>query len=157
MPTEDKSSLTDRLTIGFSRAVTRRTVLSRGLKLAAGSAVAASGALYFPRRASADNPQCNFTVGNWGCHCASTPSCGKGRCCRTLYGQNTKDACCGSARERCNYWSRRPYCWCSKKCCLRGQYGYYSCCDCWRYGQTSGCKHGNTKCICKGRHRIRSC
>jgi hypothetical protein len=150
-------SLDDRLAMGFSRLVTRRTLLRRALRVAAGGAAAASAGLAFPGRAQAI-PHCSFAVGTWGCYCASTPSCGGSKCCATG-GSNpdAADTCCGGAQRRCNYWTSSPYCWCSRTCCIGGRHGYYSCCDCWKYGQSGGCGSGNTKCICKGRVDFQNC
>ena len=150
----DMSQFEDRFAAGFSRIVTRRRFLQRGLTAAAATAAATSATLVRPSSARAA-PSCQFTSGNWGCSCAGTQSCGTGKCCRTLY-DTTKDACCGGATRRCNYWGSFPYCWCSQRCCIGGNYGYYSCCDCWKYG-SSGCRSGNTACICKGRKVLRSC
>jgi hypothetical protein len=144
----------DNIAAGFSRRVSRRRLFQRSMRLAAASAVATTAGLGFARRAEAGT--CQFTSSKWGCYCASTPSCGSGKCCRTLY-DTTLDACCGGAQRRCDYWTSYPYCWCSTKCCIGGGYGYYSCCDCWKYGAGSSCRTGNTKCICKGRTRLRSC
>ena len=153
----ERHALDDRIAMGFSRMVTRRTLLRRSLRLAAVSAAATSAGLAFPRRAGAV-PQCTFTVGTWGCYCASTPSCGGNKCCAT--GGSVPDAadhCCGGAQRRCNYWTSSPYCWCSRHCCVGGWHGWYSCCDCWKYGNNGSCSSGDTKCICKGRLNFTRC
>jgi hypothetical protein len=147
------SSWDDRIAAGISRAVTRRTVLSRGARVAAATAAAFSLSLPFARRA--DARQCRFTTGHWGKHCASTRSCGPSRC--TFSDLYTRDVCHGSADPRCNYWTSSPYCWCSLSGCHNGKYGYFSCCDCWKYGNSGSCRSGHTKCICKGFDYVRNC
>jgi hypothetical protein len=161
MPSIQASQPIDnRVAVAFSRVVTRRTLLRRGMIVAAGSAAAVAG---FPRRAfgwgGVGGPgRCTFHVNTWGCHCASTPSCGKRHCCDTSGNLFVYDKCCGSADPRCNYWGQSPHCWCSRTCCLNGTKGYFSCCDCWKYGNSGGsCRHGSVKCICKGHVNLGNC
>lgn len=112
------------------------------MALVTGGALA--GALQWPSSASA--VRCTFSVGTWGCYCASTPFCGDSYC--------NSDVCTNGASRRCDYWTSAPYCWCSLCCDLgTGNRGAYSCCDCWKYG--GSCQSGaggGTKCVCKRRY-----
>lgn len=135
--------LDDRIAVAFSRAITRRTVLRRGIGAAFVSAAAVTSSLTWPSKAKA--VACTFTVNDWGCYCASTPFCGDAYC--------NNDLCTNGASRRCNYWPSAPYCWCSQRCYLTSNCGYYSCCDCWKYG--GSCRSGTgggTACICKRRY-----
>jgi hypothetical protein len=147
----ERRSLGDRAAIRFSRAITRRRLLQRGALVAASTGVATGFRLLRPHAAEAQ--QCSFTVSTWGCYCASTPSCGSARCCYTGTGDMaTEDRCCGGATRRGNYWTSSPHCWCSLTCCRSGLYGFYSCCDCWKYGNP-----GYSPCVCKGFRMYRHC
>lgn len=143
------NGIDDKIALTLSRAVTRRTMLQRTMRwtLAAGAAVGTS----LKVTGVAEAGGCGGREStHWGCYCASTPSCSVSRCC-----QSQSVSCCGGADPRCDYWG--AYCWCSPKCCLKPSYGYYSCCDCWNYGNNGTCSSGNTRCVCKHRHFLREC
>ena len=131
----------DRMAARFSRGVARSPLLQRLLRTASGSASSLAGP-FSTRRL------CTFHVGTWGKYCAATPSCGTGKC--TYSDLYAADRCAGGAARRCNYWTTSPYCWCSLSGCYNGRRGYFSCCDCWKYGNYGTCRSGNTACICKG-------
>lgn len=151
-PVADKGNLDDRIAIGVSRFITRRAALQTAGRwlLTAGVLVGTSWRLTGVSRAAGCSP--GGVYNGWGCYCADTPGCGTDRCC-----PNQTGPCCHGAEGRCDFWTDFPFCWCSNGCCLSGGYGYYSCCDCWKYGRTGGCGSGNTKCVCKHRHVTSGC
>lgn len=134
----------DRIAVGFSRAVTRRTFLQRTMRTAIAVGTAGSAALVFSETAMAGGCNPGGHVSTWGCTCASTPSCG-GRTCAA-----TND------RGRCDQWSS-PYCWCSLTCSSPFGYRFWSCCDCWTNGGSScGCASacGGSACVAKHVHYV---
>jgi hypothetical protein len=147
-PAENSTNLGDRIALRISRAITRRTLFRRGAQMAAATGAATGLRLYAADSASAT--LCSAAVSTWGCYCSGTTSCGSSRCCDS--GDGVYDACCGGATRRGNYWGSYPHCWCSLTCCLGGEYGYYSCCDCWQYGVS-----GQNPCSCKGYHFHHTC
>ena len=156
---QPRASLDDRFAAAFSRAVTRRTALRRSMELAAATAAVTSVRLTFPRRAEAGG-LCKTRTDRYGIYCARTPSCGKTKCCRSWAAKGAKDLCCNGAEHRCTAWPKTTspggsgYCWCSKTGCVNGKKGYYSCCDCWKFGNREGtCMKGRGACVCKGRKR----
>jgi hypothetical protein len=138
--------LDDRIAVGFSRAVTRRRFLKQTMRVSLVGAGVVTGVWNSTGVAHADSCSPGGHVSTWGCYCAGTQGCGSGKCC-----PNQTQPCCNGAKPRCTYWTSSPYCWCSLNCCINGHKGYYSCCDCWKYGSTS-CSSGNTYCVCKHRH-----
>lgn len=137
--------LDDRITAGFRKAVTRRTLLQRCLRftLAAGTATALT--MRWPSSAYASNCSYYGAVASWGCYCASTPECPGSIC-------NDRGNVI-AYHKRCDAWeqpnSRGQYCWCSQTCHHGGPYiGHYVCCD--GYVQAgSGCRRSATPCICR--------
>jgi len=131
--------LDDRIVIGFSRMITRKTLLSRAARGVLAFGAAASTSLWFADVASAWTCSPGGPVGTWGNYCAGTASCPS---C------NSDNSCTG--RQRCTYWGSSPYCWCSLTSCINTYESFYSCCDCWNGGSgdcaTAG---GGTKCTCK--------
>lgn len=139
---------TDKLAVGFSRAVTRRTFLQRAGRTALGVGVATFAPLtIFQGRAEGAVCGPGGVVGSWGCSCAPTLTCPTGTC---------SNGNCSGIRKRCTYWttpnSQGNYCWCSLTCCnaCNGK-GYHTCCDCWNGGGTKGCgiADNQAKCVCK--------
>jgi len=145
------NTLPDRMTVEFSRTITRRRFLKKTMRWALGAGVAISGGLAFPGRASAV-VHCSpgGQVPTWGCYCATDhPACS---------GCDSSGAC-GTNRARCTYWmaSSPPYCWCSETCCIGGNLAFYSCCDCWNDNYSTHCNTGLNPCICKQRQVGMSC
>lgn len=142
----------------FSRSITRRVFIRRAMEsgLVLGGVLTGIVGLAKPARAWGCSPGGEFGYPPGGCYCAGTADCGADRC------GFTAGTCRGGATPRCNFWKSRGsdqdggYCWCSKNCCVGGWTGYFSCCDCWKYG-SSGCMNGNTACICKQRVTFVQC
>lgn len=145
-----KTALDDRMSVGFSRAVTRRTFLQKTMRWGVVAGGTLAGVVYRSRPAAAASCQPGGAVSDWGCYCAGTIPCGSDRC------TSPGNTCTGGAEPRCTYWSS-PYCWCSLNCCIKPIYGRFSCCDCWKYGDNGSCLSGNTRCICKFRVTVSTC
>jgi len=145
-------ALLDRASVGLSRAITRRRFMARTMRWGLGAGAALSNFVVFADEARAIT--CPRISTNWGCYCASTPSCGSNKC-----KSNGNCKITAGADPRCNYWGSPAgtYCWCSPNCCVFQLYGYYSCCDCWKYGDNGSCGSGNTACICVQRILLREC
>lgn len=148
------NELEDKIAASFSRAITRRTILTRAMRWTAAAGAAMSTAWRFTPNASAAGCGVGH-VSNWGCWCAGTPGCGSGKCCF-----DNAQPCCGGAVPRCDRWGVIPSCWCSLTCCIGSSTGYFSCCDCWSFGDGDNNCHtagGATACICGHRHLTGSC
>lgn len=148
-------TLDDRMAVGISRAVTRRTFLGNVSRWTLGTGIALSAPLTWATRALATHStNCRNVSGNWGCYCASTANCPSANC--------TSGGLCTGIRKRCNYWTvaeNSNYCWCSAGCCIGGLIGFYQCCDCWVGTGTCGCGSacGQSPCICRKRHNYNQC
>jgi hypothetical protein len=151
---EERPSLGDTVAVSIGRAMNRRRFVGNTLRVALVAGTTLASPVLTPRKAWATH-----TCGpggqrrDYGCKCASTPTCPSGRCGTTG---------CSGIRRRCNHWrSANPYgqyCWCSHNCCYGGLIGYWQCCDCWNGGGT-GCStsKGQSACICKRRSNINYC
>jgi hypothetical protein len=144
--------LDDRITIGFRKAVTRRTVLQRSLRwtLAAGTAMSVSWK-WWVSDAAASN--CSYYgVRGSSLYCATTGDCPYDVC---TYRGNVI-----SYHKRCDAWTHQTtqenYCWCSQSgwTGANPRYGMYVCCDGWKQRSTNGCAYssGRTRCICAHWH-----
>lgn len=142
----------DTIAEAFTRTVTRRTLLRRGMRWSLGAGVALSTA--WGTTSTAKAAGCGGGgITTSSCYCEPTIGCGAGKCCF-----DTANACCGGAVPRCDAWTSIPYCWCSKTCCIGQFTGYYSCCDCWQSGSGSCSQSGGrVACICGHRHITGSC
>lgn len=142
------SDLDQKLAVAVSRAITRRGFMHKTMRWTLAAGIGAATSWRFMGAAAAGGCQPGGTYDRWGCYCAGTMGCGADKCC-----PNQNVPCCNGAQGRCDFWRQSPYCWCSLRCCVNGKRGYYSCCDCWKFGRgSSGCGSGNTKCVCKHRH-----
>jgi hypothetical protein len=141
----------DRVAVGFSRAVTRRSVLKRSMVAIAATGAAVAAPLRFGERRASAAGTCAHYQNRFGTTCAGS-SCGSNRC--------TSDGGCDldSTRKRCDTWDvpedNGNYCWCSSGSCFYpGFYGWYLCCDCWigayNNGFDCGTSGGQTRCACK--------
>jgi hypothetical protein len=150
------NELEDRVAVAFSRTITRSRLFQGAMRWTLGLGTAAATSWSFTGKASASGCGSGGQVGYWGCYCSlGFPGCGSGKCCF-----DTQNACCGGAVPNCSTWSPLPYCWCSLNCCIGSSKGYYSCCDCWSYGDGDGhCDTGGgaTWCICGYRILTGSC
>lgn len=144
----NEADLIDRATVAFSRAVTRRTFIRRTLGAALVAGASLSNLTIAARPAGAHS--CNKTVSNWGCYCASTPTC-------AAYNCTSGGRCTYKARARCHYWPTYPHSWCSVTCCIAGGSGHFECTDCWQFDSGRDCNYGKNPCICKKRWVHKCC
>jgi hypothetical protein len=144
-------NLGDRVATGFSRAVTRRSMLKRSMAALAATGAAVAAPIQFSERRAGAAGTCAYYQNRFGTTCASSIPCGSSRC--------TSDGGCDldSARKRCDVWpvaeDNGNYCWCSSGNCYLGVYAWYLCCDCWVGGYNNGlpCSSsgGQTRCNCR--------
>lgn len=92
-------SVDDRLAVGFSRIITRRTFFSRAARGILALGTVATTSLWFADTALAWTCSPGGSVGNWGNFCAGTTSCPS---C------HPDNSCAG--RTRCTFWGTSPYC-----------------------------------------------
>jgi hypothetical protein len=156
------SDLGERIAVGLSRTVSRRSFLERLMRGGLVTGVIVASSLEFMMgTAEAANCSANGvdTVDGWGDQCkTSTPSCG------SVGGTCSSGKCSGSTRKRCSFWTvgnsnDGQYCWCSTTGCHSGMKGHYTCCDCWAGGHSGGCgtANGDTACACKQFHQTSTC
>ena len=146
---DDRIDLDDRVLAGFRRGITRRVFLNRATRSV--FALGATGAFFAARAPIAQAANCSVygIDPEYGCTCASTPTCLGGQC-------NDGTGNCVSGYQRCTKWAtanaQGQYCWCSSHCYNGSQLGFYTCCDCYTTSGSPPCNRSATHCICPQWH-----